>query len=668
MPMLALSVFNYFSGMRAVESVLREDLEGSAAHVARNIEESFGERESHLLELARLRAMRDYVRTAGGPAAQTARPTSTLLPPASAATTTTPGINQPSTGKGSDVPEDVRAQIRYLINNHRDFFESLTCISADGKPLFRVEIPKVGDDDDLPELKFQTEDFVTSTIRFNERVWAAASPAPLRSPVTQESYGAAIRSTVPIFVEGGAGAPRGALVAEMKTDSLCEAATRGFAAFDDSTSNRTAGREAVALTVRQIIVLDRTQRILYHTSDALKYQEVGVQMPLFRGIADRMAAGAGGSDFYDNRDGGRWLAGYRPAANGELSVAVARDYGSAVADIRRAGLAGIILSALAGLGAMVLVTIIARRAARRIERVAEGAAAIAKGDLDQRINVNSSDEIKGLANSFNLMSDRLRDHIARESETRQFESFMRLSAMLTHDLKNSIAGLSMLVQNCERRFHDEAFRADAVLSLREVTERLRRTVARLSEPAKSLSGEYKRDIKPTDLVPIIKRALATIAEPSRPLYEVEAKLPESLPAVVEEERIRSVVENLMVNALEAMGARGGRMTVEAGAEGEGRVFFSVSDTGVGMSEDFLRLRLFRAFATTKTKGIGLGLFTCREIVEAHGGRLDVESKLGAGTRFRVVLPSVPFIQSRDSGSGGHEQKRKTSATTDGRGA
>ena len=53
-------------------------------------------------------------------------------------------------------------------------------------------------------------------------------------------------------------------------------------------------------------------------------------------------------------------------------------------------------------------------------------------------------------------------------------------------------------------------------------------------------------------------------------------------------------------------------------------------------------RLFRPFATTKQKGIGLGLFTCREIVEAHGGRLEVESKPGAGTRFRVVLPSRLF--------------------------
>jgi signal transduction histidine kinase len=68
----------------------------------------------------------------------------------------------------------------------------------------------------------------------------------------------------------------------------------------------------------------------------------------------------------------------------------------------------------------------------------------------------------------------------------------------------------------------------------------------------------------------------------------------------------------------------------------------VADTGVGMTEEFMRTRLFHPFATTKSRGIGLGLFTCKEIVEAHGGRLEVESRPGAGTRFRVVLPSRLF--------------------------
>ena len=81
-----------------------------------------------------------------------------------------------------------------------------------------------------------------------------------------------------------------------------------------------------------------------------------------------------------------------------------------------------------------------------------------------------------------------------------------------------------------------------------------------------------------------------------------------------------------------------------------RVFLSVADTGAGMTEEFIRTRLFHPFATTKAKGIGLGLYTCREVVEAHGGRIEVESKKGEGTRFRVVLPSDQTVTSRASGA------------------
>ncbi|MGB8508304.1 MAG: ATP-binding protein, partial [Pyrinomonadaceae bacterium] len=277
--------------------------------------------------------------------------------------------------------------------------------------------------------------------------------------------------------------------------------------------------------------------------------------------------------------------------------------------------------------------------AQRIERVAAGAAAIAGGDLNQHIDLHTSGAMNALVENFNRMSDRLRELIARESESKQFESFMRLSAMLTHDLKNAITALSMLVSNMERQFHREEFRADAILSLREATEKLNRIVARLSEPVKSMSGEYRRAARPADLVPVFRRVLAANAEPYATLYHIEEHLPEALVATVEISRIEAVFENLVINALEAMGAGGGKLTIEAGREDERLVFFSVSDTGTGMSEEFIRDRLFRPFATTKSRGIGLGLFTCREIVETHGGRISAESKLGAGTRFRVVLPS-----------------------------
>ncbi len=644
-PMLLLSVANYFSGVRAVEQVLREDADSAAARIAHNVEELLRARESNLVGLARTGALAEYVRAS--------------VPPPAA-----PSPSASLTREGRPLPDGVRAEVKAFFGGYQNYYESVMCLDRDGRPLFRVTRERAADGgsgsaSSAGEVVFQTTDFVMSSVRFDERVWGASTPVALRSGITPEPYGAAVRATVPVFGEGEAAA-HGALVAEINLEELCSEVSRGYVSPD------APGAGAAA---RQVFVLDRTGRYVFHTSDALKHQFVTVQTPTLVPIAQRMTAGEGGLDFYETRNGERWLAAYRPAARGELSVAVTRDYGSAVAEVKGAGLFGIILSFVAALTVTVLLTLVARRAARRIERVAAGAAAIAKGDLDQRISIRSGDEIRGLAESFNLMTDRLREHIAREAETRQFESFTRLSAMLTHDLKNAITGLSMLVQNLDRHFNDERFRADAILSLREATDKLRRIVSRLTEPAKSLSGEYKRDIKPTDLIPIIKRVLATTAEPARPLYEIETTLPESLVATVEPERMTNVIENLVLNGMEAMGARGGRLTVEAGHDEEGRIFFSVVDTGVGMSDDFLRMRLFRAFSTTKARGIGLGLYTCREIVEAHGGRLDVESKLNVGTRFCVVLPSLPFTSSRGSRSGGHrEQTRQTPAMTGERGA
>jgi signal transduction histidine kinase len=120
---------------------------------------------------------------------------------------------------------------------------------------------------------------------------------------------------------------------------------------------------------------------------------------------------------------------------------------------------------------------------------------------------------------------------------------------------------------------------------------------------------------------------------------VEPELPETLVASVDAERLEKVVENLVLNAFEAMGAEAGTLTIDGGLLPEEKVFFGVRDTGPGMSEDFQSKQLFRPFATTKKKGVGLGLYTCREVVRAHGGEIKAESKKGVGTYFRVVLPS-----------------------------
>jgi signal transduction histidine kinase len=210
--------------------------------------------------------------------------------------------------------------------------------------------------------------------------------------------------------------------------------------------------------------------------------------------------------------------------------------------------------------------------------------------------------------------------------------------MLTHDLKNAIESLSLIVSNMERHFDNPTFRADAMKSLNLAAKNLRSLVDRLSNPVNTLSGEYKRP-RPVDLVPLINGVISMTAQQAGETH-VETRLPASLFALVDGERVEKVIENLVLNALESMAGKSGTLTITAGPAENEKVFFSVGDTGGGMSKTFIENQLYRPFATTKKKGVGLGLYTCREFVRANGGTIAVDSREGAGTTFRVVLPSA----------------------------
>lgn len=321
------------------------------------------------------------------------------------------------------------------------------------------------------------------------------------------------------------------------------------------------------------------------------------------------------------------------AANAELLRNQAHTSG------RNGLIAAFLLATLSAL----LLTVYWQRKSRGLERVTQGVEAIARGKLDHRIELLSSDDLRPLADNVGLVTKQLRDQIAREAENRQFQSFLRLSAVLTHDLKNAIEVLSLTVTNMERHYDNQEFRVDAMETLRGATENLRTLVSRLHNPVTTLSGEHKRP-KPVDLIPMLKRVISVTAEPARGQHEIRIMLPESLFALVDGERMNKVVENLIINALEAMGEKNGTLTIEAGETENGKPFFSVSDTGEGMSSHFINERLFRPFATTKRRGVGLGLYTCREVVQANGGSIEVDSNEGVGTTFRVVLPSAAFFE------------------------
>ncbi len=641
-PVVALGLVGYLNGRRAIEARLRDEAEREVRLIAGNVDGRLREREDALTALARSSALRDYLR--GAQEARTASGTASgyrAQPGKAAAAPSPTPVTSSSPAADDSIPKDVQGEVRAFLQSGQKYYVSVTCLGADRRPLFRAEPNRGGAG---PAARFQTKDFLPDSLKADERVWSTNEPAPLRSPAARESFGSVLRYTAPVFV-GDEKGERGALVVDLKLDALLDEAAGTVAGSE-------AARDSGPQPARVVLILDRDGNAVYHSNDALKYQPVTTAMPAsFKPIADAMSKGQGGWQFFTAPEGDEWAAAYQTLAPLDVSIAVALDYTAAVAGQSRSGWLVVGLIALIGLAAAGLLWLYLRRQAGSIRRITEGAVAIAGGKLDERIEVQSSDETRVLAETFNRMSDRLSEQIAREAESRQFESFMRLSAMLTHDLKNSIQALSLIVSNMEQQFHREEFRADAMQSLRDATSKLGTLVAKLSEPVRSLSGEFKRP-RPVDLVPVIRRALDATAEQAAEAgdVDVDIQLPATLVAVADDERIEKVVENLVLNALEAMASKRGQLTVAAGPAEEGFVFFSVSDTGTGMTKEFQRSRLFRPFATTKSKGVGLGLYTCRELVRALGGRIEVESQRGSGTTFRVVLPSGAMAGDAKQGS------------------
>jgi hypothetical protein len=106
--------------------------------------------------------------------------------------------------------------------------------------------------------------------------------------------------------------------------------------------------------------------------------------------------------------------------------------------------------------------------------------------------------------------------------------------------------------------------------------------------------------------------------------------------MIDPEQVQKVLTNLLLNANEAV-ENGGEIRITTGQK-DGWTIISVSDNGCGMSKEFIERSLFRPFKSTKKQGMGIGLFQSKTIVEAHQGRIEVESEEGRGTTFRVYLP------------------------------
>ena len=584
-PLLLLAGINWWNGFRAVDStvssIVQEDLNSFTA----GVEEVLQDQGNAMLRLALMRNIQQAVAQPENPQRQTA---------------------------GSS--------LKSVLDLRRDF-QSLALFDRNRQPLW------FGTHSTQWENWDKSNSPSGNIPQPDERIWNAKGNVLLDRPGTLPSNAKSLEYTVPVLNESGSGND-GALVGVLDLESIFSTASRGLEARASTGSTEHS----------MVVVVDRSGKVVYHSDRWLKLRPANEAVPGFDAITAAMNANENGQSAFQS-SGASYLAAYAPIPRLDVSVAVARNRSGLLSGARFWGGVGFAIALLTALLAAFVLNRHVQQRSQGIERVTEDLSAIAKGELDRRIMLESSDDARGLADNINVVTERLRAQVAREAESRQFESFVRLSAMLTHDLKNAIEGLSLTVSNMERHFDNPRFRSDALKGLTSAADKLKEIVARLSRPLTSLSGEHKRPTN-TDLVPILKRVSAMTAEPMRTKHSIVLRFPESVYAFADAARIEEVIENLVLNALEAMVQPGGTLTIEAGYTTSGAPTFSISDTGPGMSRTFIDNRLFRPFATTKKSGIGLGLYTCREVVRASGGTIDVESVEGAGTTFRVVLTSA----------------------------
>lgn len=229
----------------------------------------------------------------------------------------------------------------------------------------------------------------------------------------------------------------------------------------------------------------------------------------------------------------------------------------------------------------------------------------------------------------------LQFHLTQElMQGKEMEAFQSMATFFVHDLKNAASSLGLMLQNLPVHFDDPDFRADALRGIGSTVNRINQITGRLG------SLRQKPELKPvaTDLNALVNEAVTSAG--TSPDIELVRELHTIPPIAADPEQLGTVLTNLLLNAREAMD-RGGIITVRTARRGD-RALLSVSDTGCGMSPDFIRDSLFRPFRTTKKKGLGIGMFHCRMIINAHRGSLRVESEPGKGTTFQVLLPLASF--------------------------
>ena len=446
---------------------------------------------------------------------------------------------------------------------------------------------------------------------------------------------------------------------ESTVESRAKIATRELEVTGDSSGAPEVkldsdAAEQLSLDGVFVIIRDQDGRILYESVNLPA--DGGSQDGVWREVAQNAEPASGTAELSKEAPDYVYATPVRLDGGLPLVLEAGRSYASLDETLGTIGTALVV-----GIGAAFLLSLIgayllARAALRPVDAVVSAAREMGENDLSRRLPVtNSGDEIGRLATTINGLLNRLETAFGRlgASLKRQEEALARqrrFAADASHELRTPLTSISGYAKMLDVwALEDPKAARKSVKTIRRESDRLRSLAESLLTLARGDEGPSLY-VERHDLRDIAAEAVEAARAAADGKVSIAYTPPgHAISATFDQDQIRQVLSILLDNAVKYT-SKGGNVTVRVGEEA-GRAFLEVSDTGPGIPEDKLPLvfdRFYRLDSSRTEAGAGLGLSIARQIAEAHGGSIEVDSAVGRGSTFTLLLPNDPEPASANS--------------------
>jgi signal transduction histidine kinase len=379
-------------------------------------------------------------------------------------------------------------------------------------------------------------------------------------------------------------------------------------------------------------IVDNQWHIISHPDKKFILKE---EKPFYQDVVGKVFQGEVGSREEHDEQGKGWIVSFAPIKEMNWGMISFQSQTEAYAFLSTMKTESWILIFVTVLTAIFISIGFSRLMSRPIGRLIEGTRRVAKGDLEHPLAINRRDEMGRLLHAFNDMTQKLKK--ARHME--KLSAIGEAATAIAHELKNSLILVNTYVQLLPERHKDKKF----IKEMSDVVPTELNTWKRMLQEMMDYSRLYRLDAfpkKPVDINAIVEELAVSVKETARQnRVRFEVTTAKQLPLISgNSDKLKQAFLNIITNALDSVSGERSITLATRLVDKPGKQPFvnvEIRDTGAGIPPERLS-KIFEPFYTTKSNGLGLGLAICKEIVEHHGGRIEVFNDQGA--TFSVCLP------------------------------